>query len=68
LPTYFPGRYPNTTILGGNTVVGARSTIGANVFLLHSLPSDSLVVYEDKQLVIRDKFARKHPAALYWSI
>ena len=48
--------------------MGARSTIGANVFLLHSLPSDSLVVYEDKQLVIRDKFARKHPAALYWSI
>jgi serine O-acetyltransferase len=60
--------YPNTTILGGSTVVGARSTIGANVFLLNSLPPDSLVVYEDKQLVIRDKAARKNQAALDWSI
>src|ERR1039457_6946295 len=38
--------YPNSTILGGEPVIGANSTIGANVFLMHSVPPDSLVVYE----------------------
>jgi len=51
--------YPNSTILGGETVVGANSTIGANVFLMQSVPANSLVIYEEKQLVIRDKAARK---------
>lgn len=51
--------YPNSTILGGETVIGANSTIGANVFLMHSVPADSLVVYEEKQLTIRDKAARR---------
>jgi serine O-acetyltransferase len=60
--------YPNTAILGGDTVIGARSTIGSNVFLLHSLPPDSLVIYEEKQLVIRDKSARKKQDALDWMI
>ena len=54
--------YPNSTILGGKTVIGANSTIGANVFLMHSVPPDSLVVYEETQLVIRDKSVR-NPAA-----
>ena len=60
--------YPNTTVLGGDTVIGARSTIGANVFLLTSLPPDSLVIYEEKQLLIRDKSAHKRPAEPDWSI
>jgi len=60
--------YPNSTILGGETVIGANSTIGANVFLMHSVPPDSLVVYEEKQLVIRDKAARKTEAAPDWII
>jgi serine O-acetyltransferase len=60
--------YPNSTILGGETVIGANSTIGANVFLMHSVPADSLVVYEEKQLVIRDKSARRIEAALDWII
>ena len=51
--------YPNSTILGGKTVIGANSTIGANVFLMHSVPPNSLVVYEEKQLSILDKTARK---------
>jgi serine O-acetyltransferase len=50
--------YPNSTILGGETIIGANSTIGANVFLMHSVPANSLVVYEEKQLAIRDKTAR----------
>jgi serine O-acetyltransferase len=50
--------YPNSTVLGGETVVGARSTIGGNVFLVQSVPPDSLVYYEEKQLRIVPK--RKH--------
>ena len=58
--------YPNSTILGGKTHIGANSTIGANVFLMHSIPEDSLVIYEEKQLVIHDKSARKKEAPLDW--
>jgi serine O-acetyltransferase len=60
--------YPNSTILGGETVIGANSTIGANVFLMQSVPADSLVIYEEKQLVIRDKSERKKEAAHDWII
>ena len=47
--------YPGSTILGGETVIGARSTIGGNVFLMQSVPPDSLVYYEEKQLKIVPK-------------
>ena len=60
--------YPNSTILGGETTIGEGSTIGANVFLMHSIPADSLVIYEEKQLSIKSKVAAKHPAELNWSI
>ncbi len=50
--------YPNSTILGGETVVGENSTIGANVFLMHSVPPNSLVVYEGSQLSVLDKSRR----------
>jgi serine O-acetyltransferase len=55
--------YPNSTILGGKTVIGENSTIGANVFLMHSVPPDSLVVYEEKQLSILDKKTKSAAAA-----
>jgi serine O-acetyltransferase len=51
--------YPNSTVLGGSTVIGARSTIGGNVFLVQSVPPDSLVYYEEKQLRIVPKRERK---------
>ncbi len=60
--------YPNSTILGGETVIGEGSTIGANVFLMHSIPAESLVLYEEKQLVILDKNARRLVAASDWTI
>ena len=60
--------YPNATVLGGETVIGANSTIGANVFLMHSVPPDSLVVYEEKQLSIRSKTDRKKEAQQDWII
>jgi serine O-acetyltransferase len=60
--------YPNATILGGETVIGANSTIGANVFLTHGVPANSLVVYEEKQLTIRDKAAKKRAGDQDYSI
>ncbi len=60
--------YPNSTILGGETVIGANSTIGANVFLMASVPPDSLVTYEEKQLRIVDKRSKNEEGALEWSI
>ena len=53
--------YPNSTVLGGETIIGARSTIGGNVFLVQSVPPDSLVFYEEKQLQIMPK--RPHKTA-----
>ncbi|HEY2711010.1 MAG TPA: serine O-acetyltransferase EpsC [Chthoniobacterales bacterium] len=52
--------YPNSTILGGRTTVGAGSTIGGNVFLMQSVPPDSLVYYEAKQMRVISK--RERPA------
>jgi len=60
--------YPNSTILGGRTFIGKNSTIGANVFLMHSVPANSLVVYEEKQLSIRDKSAGRNVDNLDWAI
>jgi serine O-acetyltransferase len=60
--------YPNSTILGGETVIGANSTIGANVFLMQGVPANALVVYEEKQLVIRDKSAKKKAADYDYAI
>lgn len=59
--------YPNSTILGGDTLIGSNSTIGANVFLMHSIPPDSLVIYEEKNLSIHSKIHREQ-ADLSWSI
>jgi len=50
--------YAGATIMGGDTVVGAGSTIGANVFLTHSIPKDSLVVFEETQLRVMPKRKR----------
>jgi serine O-acetyltransferase len=55
--------YPNSTVLGGETVIGARSTIGGNVFLVQSVPPDSLVYYEEKQLQIVPKRKRQRNGA-----
>jgi serine O-acetyltransferase len=49
--------YAGTSVMGGDTVIGAGSTIGANVFLTHSIPPNSLVYYEEKQIEI----VRKRP-------
>ena len=46
--------YANATILGGDTIVGSDSIIGGNVWLTHSVPSNSLV-YHQSQVRVRTK-------------
>ena len=55
--------YPNSTVLGGETVIGAGSTIGGNVFLTNSVPPNSLVFYEAKQLQVVQKLPRGRVSA-----
>jgi serine O-acetyltransferase len=43
--------YANATILGGETVVGARSIIGGNVWLTESVGPDTRVMLEPPRLV-----------------
>ena len=43
--------YANATILGGTTVVGARSIIGGNVWLTESVGPDTRVMLEQPKLV-----------------
>ncbi len=54
--------YPNSTVLGGETVVGEGTTIGGNVFLTNSVPAHSLVFYEEKQVRVVPKKSHSAPA------
>ncbi|MGC8605748.1 MAG: serine acetyltransferase, partial [Desulfomonilaceae bacterium] len=42
------------TILGGETVIGARSIIGGNVWLTSSVPPDTTVMIEPPRHVFKD--------------
>ena len=42
--------YAGATVLGGDTVVGARSVIGGSVWLTHSVPSDTVVMIDEPDL------------------
>ena len=42
--------YAGATILGGDTVIGARSVIGGSVWLTHSVPGDAVVTIKDPDL------------------
>jgi len=56
--------YPNGIILGGDTVIGARSTVGANVFLMKSIPPDTLLVRGEQIQQRMDKKAKKSRPAV----
>ena len=45
--------YAHATILGGDTVIGRGSTIGANVFLMESVPPKSFVTSKHAELHIK---------------
>ena len=50
--------YSNATILGGDTVIGARSVIGGNVWITKSVPPDTKVIIEEPKLIFKEK--REH--------
>ncbi len=47
--------YANATILGGETVVGARSVIGGNVWLTRSVEPDTKVLLKQPELMVIGK-------------
>jgi serine O-acetyltransferase len=47
--------YPGAAILGGKTVIGRGSTIGGNVFLVESVPPNSLVIVENAKVKVMTK-------------
>lgn len=48
--------YPGATILGGDTVVGENSIVGSNVWLMQSMPANSIAYYQgDTASVIRPR-------------
>jgi serine O-acetyltransferase len=47
--------YAGATIIGGETVIGTGTTIGANVFLMHSVPPNSVAIYEEVNVKVMQK-------------
>ena len=45
--------YAHATILGGDTRIGANSVIGSNVWIMQSVPPDSVAYFKADQLVVR---------------
>ena len=43
--------YANTTVLGGETTIGARSVIGGNIWITESVPADTKVLAKRPELV-----------------
>ncbi|MBD3383486.1 serine acetyltransferase [candidate division KSB1 bacterium] len=42
--------YSGATILGGETVIGVKTVIGANTWITQSVPSNTLVTFQEKQV------------------
>jgi serine O-acetyltransferase len=51
--------YSGATILGGETTIGARSVVGGNVWLTHSVPPDTKVFIESPSLIYRYQETRE---------
>ncbi len=47
--------YAHATILGGDTRIGTHSIIGANVWILESVPANSIAYYKNENLIIRSR-------------
>lgn len=47
--------YAHATILGGDTRIGSHSIIGANVWILESVPDNSIAYFKNENLVIRSR-------------
>jgi serine O-acetyltransferase len=51
--------YAHATILGGETRIGPHSIIGGNVWLLESVPANSIAYYKADDLIIRPRRSRE---------
>ena len=51
--------YSGTTMLGGGTVIGARSIIGGNVWLTESVPPDTRIILKKPELIYTGQVGRK---------
>jgi serine O-acetyltransferase len=48
--------YPGATILGGDTVIGENSIVGSNVWLMQSMPANSIAYYQgDAASIVRPR-------------
>jgi len=47
--------YAHATILGGDTSIGANSVVGGNVWLIESVPPNSIAYFKADDLVIRPR-------------
>ena len=47
--------YAHATILGGDTQIGANSVVGGNVWLLTSVPANSIAYFKADDLIIRPR-------------
>ncbi|HEY9155615.1 MAG TPA: serine O-acetyltransferase [Opitutaceae bacterium] len=48
--------YPGATILGGDTLIGENSIVGSNVWLMQSMPPNSIAYYQgDSASIIRPR-------------
>jgi serine O-acetyltransferase len=47
--------YAHATILGGDTRIGTNSVVGANVWLLETIPDNSIAYYRNENLVVRSR-------------
>jgi len=56
--------YAHATILGGETRIGANSVVGGNVWLLDSVPANSIAYFTTDELVIRPR-QRKEALVAY---
>jgi serine O-acetyltransferase len=56
--------YAHATILGGDTRIGANSVVGGNVWLLESVPANSIAYFKSDDMVIRPR-QKKEPLVGY---
>ena len=47
--------YANSTILGGDTIIGKGTVVAGNVFLMKSTPPNSLVTRAESGVLIRSR-------------
>ena len=53
--------YANATILGGDTIIGHGTTIGGNVFVMESVPPDSVVTMTHPDQHIQNRSRSQNP-------